>query len=348
MQLFVISRGILPTKSSCRTGFTLIELLVVIAIVGVLIAILLPAVQAARESARRMHCANNLKQIGVAVQNYHDTYRRLPSSAIIDWDIVSTANNGSWGVHGRILNFIEQNNVYNQVDLGTGWDHQMSIDRLRIPIYSCPTDFQAHRPRDTGAGRPQLYPTSYGFNFGTWFVYDPVSRRGGDGVFYPNSNLSFGQIGDGLSNTILASEVRAWTPYTRNGGPPTTNIPNTIGEALAIVQSGVQYKSTGHTEWPDGRVHHTGFTATLPPNSFVPLMVDGYETDADFNSWQEGKSGVNGKPTYAIVTSRSYHSGLVQAVMLDGSVQIVKQDIDLPVWRGMATRHGAEHIAFDQ
>ena len=331
-----------------RTGFTLIELLVVIAIVGMLIAILLPAVQAAREAARRMHCANNLKQIGIATHNYHDTYRQLPSSAIIDGNISSTANNGSWGVHGRILNFIEQNNVYNRVDLGTAWDNQMTIDYLQVPIYSCPTDFKADQPRDNGAGRPHLYPTSYGFNFGTWFVYDPVSRRGGDGVFYPNSNLSFGQVTDGLSNTILASEVRAWTPYKRNGGPPTTNIPSTIEEALAIVESGAEYKTTGHTEWPDGRVHHTGFTATLTPNSFVPLIVDGHATDADFNSWQEGKKGVNGKPTYAIVTSRSYHPGIVQAVMLDGSVQIVNQEIDLSVWRGMATRHGAEISGFNQ
>ena len=140
----------------------------------------------------------------------------------------------------------------------------------------------------------------------------------------------------------MAAEVKAWTHYTRNGGPSTTAIPKNADEAAAIVASGAEYRNTGHTEWPDGRVHHTGFTATMPPNTFVKYVKGAETLDADYNSWTEGKDGANGKPTYAIVTSRSYHSGTVNAALLDGSVQSVSSDIDLLVWRAKATRAGGE------
>jgi hypothetical protein len=104
----------------------------------------------------------------------------------------------------------------------------------------------------------------------------------------------------------------------------------------------VEYKNTGHTEWPDGRVHHTGITATLTPNSFVPYTTGGQIVDADFNSWQEGKNGFAGRPTYAIITSRSFHPGVVQVAMIDGSVQAISETIDLTTWRALATRAGGE------
>jgi hypothetical protein len=136
--------------------------------------------------------------------------------------------------------------------------------------------------------------------------------------------------------------VKAWTHYRRNGGPATTTIPNRASEAAAIVVSGAQTKTTGHTEWPDGRVHHTGFTATLTPNTFVPFELDGQTVAADYNSWQEGNSGAAGQPTYAIVTSRSFHPGVVQVVMVDGSVRTIPNEIDLAVWRSLAIRDGGE------
>jgi hypothetical protein len=253
-----------------------------------------------------------------------------------------TSNNESWGVHGRILSFLEQGNLYYQIDLNVGWDFQQPINELRVPSYSCPSDPGARRVRDPGGGRVRLVPTTYGFNLGTWFVFDPVARRGGDGVFYPNSNLRIADFVDGTSNTLLVAEVKAWQPYTRNGGPSTTTIPNTVAEASAMVASGSQYKDTGHTEWPDGRVHHTGFTATLTPNTFVPYTIGGQTVDADFNSWQEGRNGAAGRATYAVITSRSYHSNSVQVGMIDGSVQTIADTIDLSMWRALATRAGGE------
>ena len=131
-----------------------------------------------------------------------------------------------------------------------------------------------------------------------------------------------------------------------NGGPPQSEIPNTPAQAAGIAASGAETKNTGHTEWPDGRVHHTGFTATMAPNTVVPYTNAGQVLDADYNSWQEGKSGRSGSPTYAIITSRSYHSGgVVNTAMADGSTHAIASDIALPVWRAMATRAGAETIS---
>ena len=319
-----------------RFAFTLVELLVVIAIIGIMVGLLLPAVQQAREAARRMQCQNHLKQISLACQNYHSTYKRLPPSATVNLSATSTGNNGSWGVHGRILPFLEQGNIFANVNLSIPWDGQMSIDRLKIEVYACPTDPLSDEARDPGNDRPVLYPTNYGFNFGTWYVFDPQEYRGGNGMFHPNKLFRFRDCLDGLSTTFLAAEVKAWNKYLRNGGPPTTTIPATVADVALMAQSAVQFKETGHTEWPDGRVHHTGFTTTMPPNERVLFEKDGVEHDIDYNSWQEGKDGGAGNATYAAITSRSHHQGLVQVTMLDGSVTSVTDSIDLQLWRGLA------------
>lgn len=327
-----------------RSGFTLVELLVVIAIIGVLVAILLPAVQAAREAARRSSCSNNLRQIALAVHNYEGVVGTLPASTIVNLNTTNTSNNLAWGVHGRILHFIEQGNLYDKVDISQPWDFQSAIDGLRIPVYSCASDAKAAIVRDPGGGRAKLFSTTYGFNMGTWLVFDPQTSTGGDGAFFPNSHLRLATFTDGTSNTLLIAEVKAWQPYTRNGGPPATTMPNDAATASAIVASGAEYKDTGHTEWPDGRVHHTGFTATLTPNTKVPYTTAGVVVDADYNSWQEGRNGSNGQPTFAIITSRSYHPGIVQVALVDGSVRPVPQTVPLNVWRGFATRSDGESV----
>jgi len=328
-----------------RPAFTLVELLVVIAIIGILVGLLLPAVQSAREAARRMQCSNNLKQLALACHNYQSAFKRLPPSALVDLNVTSTGNNGSWGVHGRILPFLEQGNVYETVDLSIAWDHQLSIDGLKIPVYGCPSDPGSDQVRHFSEGRPSLYPTCYGFNFGRWFVFDPTTRKAGDGMFAPNHLFDFRDCLDGTSHTLLAAEVKAWTPYQRNGGPLSTGIPIDPSEVEATVASGVEFKVTGHTEWPDGRVHHTGFTVTLAPNSKVEFPHAGQvHSETDYSSWQEGKNGAAGKPTYAMITSRSHHVGLVNVARLDGSVSSITDSIDLEIWHALGTRNGREVI----
>lgn len=328
-----------------RRGFTLIELLVVIAIIAVLVALLLPAVQQAREAARRSQCKNNLKQLGVAIHNYIEANKYLPPSASIDLSVSTTGNNGSWGIHGRLLQYLEQTNLGDKVDLNTAWDFQLVISGIKVAAYSCPSDPKSDQVRDPGGGRALLYPTTYGFNYGSWFIFNPTTGMGGEGAFFPNSRLSDGAFTDGTSNTLLASEVKAWTPYNRNGGPTNTTIPTDAVGVAAQVATGTDFKKdTGHTEWPDGRVHHNGFTTTLTPNSVVNYINGGVSYDADYNSWQEGRNGNTGSPTYAAITSRSHHVGSVNVALVDGAVRTVTDKVDIGIWRALGSRANGEVI----
>ena len=335
-----------------RHGFTLVELLVVIAIIGILIALLLPAVQSAREAARRSSCKNNLKQIGLALHNYLSSNRSFPPSFCLRPGTVLSGNNGSWSIHGRLLPYLEQANAYDQVQLHIAWDAQLAsgVPQLRIPTYVCPSD-----PNDTVRiknGAPYIYPQTYGFSFGTWLVYDPGTGRGGDGAFYVNSRTRPADIRDGLSNTLAAAEVKAFTPYVRNTPDPGPAEPMSPTE-LAGFTSGGQYKlgpatndNTGHTEWCDGRVHHSGVTTVFTPNTVVEYVhSDGNTYDIDYNSMQEGRDA--SQPTYAAVTSRSYHPAVVNACLMDGSVRSVSETIDLAVWRALGTRLGGEVVVDD-
>ncbi|MBM3963512.1 MAG: DUF1559 domain-containing protein [Planctomycetes bacterium] len=340
-------------QNICRQAFTLVELLVVIAIIGILVGLLLPAVQAAREAARRMSCSNNMRQLGMAMHNYESAVKRIPPSACLNPKVTT---NASWSVHGRLLPYLEQNVLANQIDLSRNWSNYPILSRYRVPTYVCPSDPRSDIARDTSATGSAvqffLYPTNYAFNLGSWFIYDPVSNRGGDGVTYPNSELRLAHVVDGLSKTLWAAEVHAWQAYTRNGGPPTTAMPQTIQEVAVIANSGLKDRifpdrtGTGRTEWTNGHSHHSGFTVTLGPNTVVPFTFNGVVYNIDYNSQQEGSSAT--RPSYGVLTSRSWHGGLVHVCLMDGSVQPINNNIDIRIWRALGTRAEADSSELEQ
>ncbi len=252
-------------------GFTLIELLVVIAIIAILIALLLPAVQQAREAARRTQCKNNLKQIGLALHNYLDAHSRFAPVSVLPAGRTFEPYSG----HARLLPYIEQTNLANLIDWNVSSEFTSNpvAAKTRVAIYMCPSEVN-DRQRIT----PTLihYPLNYGFNEGTWFIYDPVTGNVGDGAFHPNRAFSPADFPDGLSNTMAAAEVKAFQPNLWDTGNPSSvgvAPPASIQELSAYY--GGTFDSNGHTEWVEGDVHESGFTTTFGPNAKVPYSAGG-------------------------------------------------------------------------
>jgi prepilin-type processing-associated H-X9-DG protein len=235
--------------------------------------------------------------------------------------------------------------------LDVAWDAQQTtgVPTLRIPTFICPDEMNDIMRLDS-SGKPKVYPLTYGFNMGSWLVYDPVEGRRGDGPFYVNSRVRPVHVIDGTSNTLCAAEVKAFTSYIRNtedpGLVPPTDPNAFLGYSGQLKLGPDLQKNTGHTEWPDGRVHHSGVTTVFTPNTAVPYEYNGDTYDIDFNSVQEGKR--NDQPTCAAITARSYHSGgLVNVVFLDGSVRSVSESISRDVWRSIGTIKGFEYYELD-
>jgi prepilin-type N-terminal cleavage/methylation domain-containing protein len=322
-----------------RHGFTLVELLVVIAIIGVLVGLLLPAIQAARESARRSECQNNLRQVGLAIQSYESAKKVLP----VFGELPRTTTFQPFSAQARLLPYLEQDNIARQFDLDVAvpFTAHPELAKTRIPTYMCP-DEENDRERQT----PTLtyYPLNYCLNEGTWFIYDPVSDTAGDGAFAPNRAFRTAEISDGLSNTLAASECKAYQPNLWDTSKPSTlgvAPPATVADATAFF--GGTFDFNGHTEWVEGDVHETGFTTTFTPNTNVAYSDGAGSYSVDVTSMRDGESTT--LPTYAAVTARSYHPGAVNAAMLDASVRVVSDSIDPIVWRAAGTRAGDETAA---
>ena len=242
--------------------------------------------------------------------------------------------------------FCEQANAYALIDLEVDW-HELvptGVPALHIPVYSCPSEPNAVA-RKLG-GQPYVHPTNYGFNMGTWFIHDPNTNRSGDGAFRVNNPTRPKDFKDGLSNTLCASDVKAYTSYIRNVSTIDPTLPTSpihFAGVTGELKLGPQMsQNTGHTVWCDGRVHHTGFTTVFSPNTIVPYVYNGNQYDIDYSSQQEGRHAT--RITYAAVTARSYHRAGVNTVRMDGSVHFVSDTVDLNVWRALGTASGGEII----
>ena len=354
-----------------RGGFTLIELLVVIAIIAVLIALLLPAVQAAREAARRAQCTNNLKQIGLACHNYESTNGTFPPSNILqEGKYPSVAWTNNWSALAKVLPFAEGGAAYNSMNF-TVKDSQAgntTVCGLLINMFVCPSDPNTKSFNDGGT---VFGATNYGPNDGDWYVFSwpdtPTSQiasgggTGSRGAFAVNQARNLSQITDGLSNSILFSEIKAFQPRIKCGslfsGIPSTAPSSFPGPADPLP---AEYTSCGvpdnkfHSRWSNGGVYHAGFTMAWPPNKVTPTIVpagtvftypgpSAGQVDTDMISANENDGG----PTYAAFTSRSYHPGGVNSLFADGSVKYIKSTINGITWRAIGTIQGGEVVSAD-
>jgi hypothetical protein len=290
-----------------------------------------------------MSCQNNLHQVVLAVHNYESVTKRLPPA----WSRPATTGDG-WSAQARILPYIEAVALAGAIDFSAGYGaatitedgETMKVAAYRVPTYLCPSEINDQMRVDS-SGQRIHYPLSYAYNAGRWFVYDPNDHRVGDGTFVARRTSRFRDVLDGLSHTLALAEVKAWNPYYRDLGQQ-GKMPMPSQSSGICDLGGTLKTNTGHTEWVDGRVHQTGFTTTFSPNHKVLCSKDGVQYDVDFTNMREGKTTT--ARTYAAVTARSYHVGGVHTGMMDGSVQLISDSIELTLWQNLSTRAGHELV----
>lgn len=316
-----------------RRGFTLIELLVVIAIIAVLISLLLPAVQSAREAARRTQCKNNLKQLGLAAHNYHDTHNTFPALATGPSTSFPDPNPRTAGqISGLVAlaPFFEQKNLYDLVDfsnVGPPWEEDACVAwRTEIPMLTCPSDIQPPR-FDSDNDSNALGRNSYKFCMGVrvednMFSSGPAIHQT-DGLFAYRKHCGLAAATDGTSNTLLMAEMCQGNPGNRRDvkGNVAVFVDMRFASTPIICKntaSGGQYHAGTMvnfdwaypgTRWNDGAAYYSGFTTTLGPNqpSCTPFPFDRF---------------------WGIYSASSRHTGGVNVVMADGSVRFVSESID--------------------
>jgi len=328
---------------------------VVIAIIAALIGLLLPAVQSAREAARRTACQSNLRQLGLAIHNFESARRFFPPSSdtqrapTVQGD--QTVAQQPWSGQAFILPYMDGDTVYKRINFTQGYHAPTNRNLLppwgvaptRVDVLMCPSE-PKNTARLNSSGEPEHYPLNYALSVGRYLVYDPQTKTDGGAAFAPDGRLRHNAFSDGLSKTLAMSEVKAFTPRYHDSPSAPTTPPVTPSE---VFTSGAWSSVNGHTEWVCGRAIHTGFTTTFPPNTVITHERDGKTWDISVSGWREGQ--VSGKPTnaatYAVIPSRSHHPGAVNTLLMDGSVPQVSESIDAVTWQSLGTRAGGENAS---
>jgi prepilin-type N-terminal cleavage/methylation domain-containing protein/prepilin-type processing-associated H-X9-DG protein len=307
-------------------GFTLVELLVVIAIIGILVSLLLPAVQAARAAARRIQCTNNLKQLTLAMHNYHDVMRAFPPAS----------NHRSISAHAFLLPYIEQSNVQDLVDFNSSYNHVNNaiVITRHIPIFNCPSDpttlvpfgwagtsYRVNQGSGILNGLPSTDPSNINYNM-------PIPN----GAFIPRTYLRFADIIDGTSNTAAFSEhckgdfnngaVSKYDTF-RPG-----TYPNTADEAVALCQN-------------------------MDPNNLAnqgvsdvgaPWLQAYHSTTIYFHVARPNFRSCMFPPGRIATTANSEHTNGVNVGFCDGSVKFIPEIIDIQTWRSLGSRDQKDYI----
>lgn len=334
-----------------RRAFTLIELLVVIAIIAVLIALLLPAVQAAREAARRAQCINNLKQLGLAMQNYHSGYNSFPVGFLYNYNpptvgiLAGTPGfHYAWSIFAQMTPFLEQTNVYNAANFNWPfaqgpaggyaiWPANLTIMNTTVNLFLCPSD-------GFPAPAPPSGPNNYVFCTGdgvtsTGAASDPTvgvgSPTGANGTFITDLPQTLASITDGSSNTVAASEC-----LVGDGSSP----PYPFGRLLALCSAtsltlaACRSPDEGYipkgSQWWFGDCRNVLYNHYLTPNS--KLLSDCEGGNYHMPGWK---------------AARSNHPGGANAMFCDGHVAFVKDSVNQPTWQALGTRNGGEVISSD-
>ena len=316
-----------------RFGFTLIELLVTIAILGTLIAILLPAVQQAREASRRLACSNNLRQLGIALHNYHSAHQRFPPGR-------GDPAPGVFSAHAYLLQYLEQRAVRQGIDFqkapttysvagGVVYDGaaNLAAATTRLSVLQCPSD-----PFAIGVPGSEFGSTSYAANVGSGLV-QWGSLTDADGVFFKSSRIGLRDLSDGSTYTVAMRE-RLNGPGTDESSDLQSNpqrlmleIPggnNTTPEACSTPTGGNCYSDRG-AKWILGNYGNSLYNHYYAPN---------------VGTWD----CMNLQQQKALMAARSMHPAVVGTLLCDGTVRVVSSAIDQVIWQAVATRESGEAV----